>query len=578
MVKEKLLYSVRDIFSHCIYDCTYYNIPEYQRGYKWTSDNVKQLLEDLKDFKKSSESDFYCLQNITVTELCVDGKKFLNVIDGQQRLTTLFILLSYLRRENDSIEIPQGILKYSIRKETDKFLQEEIMSGRIWTHDIVPEQMPTKDQYYIAQVCKAIAEWNLDNEIDFNEILDDLKLIVNKVEAKEEEQIFANINGGKVDLDGADLIRAILITRAAKQKFTNESDKEKIGNFRIRLGLELDSINLWWSNEKVRAFYEQLLPNRISQNKDFKYKEYPIDLLYFAFYEAYKREFKSAEQKDIDIRVFENGLDLDGLPNNDHYEFYTTVMEFHKTMVDWFEEDEIFNLLGYLMSNFKSAKLTFSSIWEMWKDCQTKTEFINELKDEIKKQIANSFAENSEEGFKELLDCITNIEYNWYKADFTTKLLPLADILPVMFDDKKRIRRVEISDFKCSGLEDKEHLRSQTRNFEGNEELSEPEKKILEEENKHGLNSIGNIVLLHQKVNRSYGNKKLYLKIDRIISEYVLDCNAHIRPYTFDVFRSKLNNLTNDGELFWDDEDIRRTANQLSSRINDYLDIQHGKE
>lgn len=87
------------------------------------------------------------------------------------------------------------------------------------------------------------------------------------------------------------------------------------------------------------------------------------------------------------------------------------------------------------------------------------------------------------------------------------------------------------------------------------------------------MNSIGNIVLLHQKVNRSYGNAKLYLKIDRIMSEYVIECNAHIRPYTFDVFRSKLNNLTNDGELFWDDEDIKRTADQLAARINIYLNV-----
>ncbi len=575
MEEEKLLYSVRDIFSSCIYDCTFYNIPEYQRGYKWTSDNVIQLLEDLKNFKKSSDSDFYCLQNITVAECHVNGKKFLNVIDGQQRLTTLFILLSYLNRTGNGIKIPQEILKYSIRKETDRFLQEEVMTGRIWNKNIVPEQMPTKDQYYIAQVCKAVVEWNLsENVIDSNKILDDLKLIVNKVEANEEEQVFANINGGKVDLDGADLIRAILITRAAKQKFTCDTDKEKIGNFRIRLRLELDAINLWWAKEDVKAFYEQLLPTRIGQNKDFKYKDYPIDLLYYAFYEAYKSEFNSAEQKDIDIRIFENGLDLDGRPNNDHYEFYMTVMEFHKTMVDWFEEDEIFNLLGYLMSNFKSAQLTFSRIWETWKECQTKTEFVNELKSEIKKQLINSFAENSEDGLEELLGCIRNIEYNWYKADFTTRLLPLADILPIEFNGKERVRRVEIADFKCSRLEDKEHLRSQTINISDQKDyLTEDQKIKLEEENKHGLNSIGNIVLLHQKVNRSYGNAKLYLKIDRIMSEYVIECNAHIRPYTFDVFRSKLNNLTNDGELFWDDEDIKRTADQLAARINIYLNV-----
>ncbi len=573
MTEEKLLYSVREIFSNCI-SGDYYNIPEYQRGYKWTSDNVTQLLEDLKNFKKSSEADFYCLQNITVTECCVDGKKFLNVIDGQQRLTTLYILLSYLGRTDMTVKPSRGILKYSIRKETDKFLVEEVLSGNIWNGHIDPEEMPTKDQYYIAQVCNAIKEWDkAGNKIGIQNVLDDLKLIVNRVEANEEEQVFANINGGKVDLDGADLIRAILITRAAKQKFSNDDDKEKIGNFRIRLGIELDSLNLWWGKEDVKAFFEQLLPNRIAQNRNFKYKEYPIDLLYFAFYEAYKNEFNATGQKDIDIRIFENGIDLDGKSNNDHYEFYTTVMEFHKTMVDWYEEDEIFNLLGYLMSNYKSGQLTFAGIWAIWKECQTKTDFVNKLKAEIKKQVLTSFTGKQDEGFEDFLECIRNIEYDWYGNDFTTKLLPLADILPVEYKGKTRIRRVDILDFKCSGQEDKEHLRSQTRNFDGQKDLNDEEKKKLAEENKHGLNSIGNIVLLHQKVNRSYGNAHLYLKIDRIMSEYVLESNAHIRPYTFDVFRSKLNNLTNDGELFWGDEDIKRTADQLSARINDYLNV-----
>lgn len=572
-MEEKLLYSVREVFSKCLFGCAYYNIPEYQRGYKWTANNVKQLLDDLKNFKKSNKEDFYCLQNITIAESIINGEKVLNVIDGQQRLTTLYILLSYLNKSNHILAVPTSILKYSIRKKTDSFLNEYISSGEIWNEPITPESMPYKDQYYIAQVCIGIDEWFKDNTLNESVLLDSLKLIVNKVDSNEEEQVFANINGGKVDLDGADLIRAILITRAAKQKFADKTDKQKIGNFRIELGIELDTINQWWAQKDVTAFFEQLLPNKISQNRNFNYKAYPIDLLYLAFYEAYKEKFRASGQKDIDIRVFENGLDLDGKPGNDHYEFYLTVLEFHKTMADWFNEDEIFNLLGYLMSNFKSGQLTFSYIWSWWDEAKTKKEFIHKIKVEIKKQLSTAFSGAQDNNLNDLLSAIKKIDSDWYNNDLTKKILPLADILPVEYKEKIHIRRVDIQDFKCSSKEDKEHLRSQTRNFEGLE-LTEQDKEKLKEENKHGLNSIGNIVLLDQKVNRSYGNAKLCLKIDRILSEYALKENAHIRPYTFDVFRSMISNMNSDGELFWTDENIMDTAEKLSSRINQYINVE----
>lgn len=95
----ELIYNVRKVF--CDYlksqKCKYYNIPEYQRGFKWSGENVSQLLVDLKNFRKGDSDAFYCLQNITLTKVSVNGEDYLNVIDGQQRLTTLFILTAFLQ-------------------------------------------------------------------------------------------------------------------------------------------------------------------------------------------------------------------------------------------------------------------------------------------------------------------------------------------------------------------------------------------------------------------------------------------------------------------------------------------------
>ena len=555
--------------------CEFFNIPEYQRGYKWTVDNIVQLLEDLKGFKQNTSDEFYCLQNITLTKTKVNEHLCFNVIDGQQRLTTLFILISYLQRNTRDkvLSAESDILRYSIREETDKFLRESILSGDFWTDK---EYTPaTKDQYYITEVAKAIDEWFKTNSLEETTILDHLKIIVNKVDSGEEETVFASLNGGKVDLDGADLVRAILITRAAKQKYPSlltektlhqianddinlnihikVSSQGKINEFRVKLGIELDMMNNWWSDRKVRSYFEQLLPNRISQNKSFKYSEYPIDLLYYAFFEAYKDKLAAHSNTDLDVRVFENGININGKEGDDHLEFYMEVKEFHLTLVDWYNDDEIYNLLGYLMYNFKSSSVSFAMLWKEWELSESKSDFKSKLKRTIREQLALAFAgtDDSTDITDKLLllrKSITNIAENWYDKDFTTRFIPLLDLIP----EKKTVgnsvrtifKRLHSDYFKCN-QEDKEHVRSQTRQI-ADEDMTEEYRLALEEENRHGLNSIGNIVLLKAAINRSYGNDELVKKMDRIAREHIMN-DTYIRPHTLNVFLSKLRTLNENG-------------------------------
>ena len=604
---DELIYSTRQIFTEYLKmeGCDFFNIPEYQRGYKWTVDNIIQLLEDLKGFKQNSSDEFYCLQNITITKTNINGHSCFNVIDGQQRLTTLFILISYIQRNmsNKVLSAESNILRYSIREETDKFLRESILTGDYWND--VEYKPATKDQYYIAEVAKAVAEWFNINNLEERTILDHLKLIVNKVESGEEETVFASLNGGKVDLDGADLVRAILITRAAKQKYPSlisektlhqianndinlninikVSSLGKINEFRVKLGIELDMMNNWWSDRKVRSYFEQLLPNRISQNKSFKYSEYPIDLLYYAFFEAYKDKLATHGNTDLDLRIFENGIDKDGEGGNDHLEFYKEVKEFHLTLVDWYNDDEIYNLLGYLMYNYKSASVSFAMLWNEWKLTESKSDFKSKLKRIIREQLALAFARSDDstdiaDKLILLRKSITNIAENWYVKDFIIRFLPLLDLIP----EKKTVgnsvrtifKRLNPDYFKCN-QEDKEHVRSQTRQI-AEENMTEEDRLALEEENRQGINSIGNIVLLKASINRSYGNVELVKKMDRIAREHIMN-DTYIRPHTLNVFLSKLQTLKDNGisedSVFWSEEDIVKTVKAIDSSLTDYLEL-----
>lgn len=606
-IMDTLIYKVREIFCEYLQKkgCSYYNIPEYQRGYKWTADNVKQLLDDLKNFKKGDSDSFYCIQNITITKTVHNGKMCMNVIDGQQRLTTLFILIAYLQRnmQDKIINLSSNILKYSIRDSSDEFLREDILTGNLWKNEINPDTAKTKDQYYMMTVAQAIHIWFRDNKLNSGVILDDLVLIVNEVENGDEEVVFASLNGGKIDLDGADLVRAILITRAAKQKYPSVisheqlhqianddidlniniavSSQGKINEFRVKLGIELDEMNKWWSQKKVKDYFEQILPNKIGNNQSFKYNQYPIDLLYYAFYEAYKEELNVIiDNNDLDLRIFENGIDLNGINGDDHLEFYTTIKEFHLTMMEWYNNDEIYNLIGYLMYNYKSTKISFDFLWKAWKVSNSKDKFVENLKESIKEQIARSFSgeDEIENALSNLRNAIKDISFDWYNNDYTLKLLPLIDIFPIEKKISKRtktvISRIEPDYFRHIGIEDKEHVRSQ-KTREDND-LTNEEKKQLEEENKKGLNSIGNIVLLHEGINRSYKNKPHMEKMDRIISEFMIH-DWYIRPHTFNVFTSKLESIDENGEthkdVYWSEDDIYRTVTDIDTRLAKFFNL-----
>ena len=80
-------------------------IPSYQRGYRWQKDQVYRLLDDI--YTNGAKS--YCLQPVVVRK---HDDRY-ELIDGQQRLTTLYILLKYIQKEYK----PRIKLNYSLNYE-----------------------------------------------------------------------------------------------------------------------------------------------------------------------------------------------------------------------------------------------------------------------------------------------------------------------------------------------------------------------------------------------------------------------------------------------------------------------------
>ena len=121
----ELIFSVRELFAEYLKYGEHFTIPAYQRGYKWKITDIEQLLDDIDSFETHGDNDvFYCLQNITII---AQKDKNYNVVDGQQRLTTLSLLLAYF----GEFELVEGKLQYDVREESMNFLKNYVFNWKL---------------------------------------------------------------------------------------------------------------------------------------------------------------------------------------------------------------------------------------------------------------------------------------------------------------------------------------------------------------------------------------------------------------------------------------------------------------
>lgn len=189
-----------------------YKISSYQRGYRWKAEEqVQALLDDLKDFFQQPKGEIYCLQPIVVAKGQDEKGEFWEVIDGQQRLTTLFLLLHVLGAE----EVYD--IDFEVRVNSAHLLTD-IVEGKAVDIDKSP------DAYFMSEAYKKIKHWVDEQQLlstDFKTtLLDSVQVIWYEValtsattaeQEKEKIDIFNRLNIGKIPLDDAELLRALFL-------------------------------------------------------------------------------------------------------------------------------------------------------------------------------------------------------------------------------------------------------------------------------------------------------------------------------------------------------------------------------
>ncbi len=593
---SELLFSVREVYANDGYlqnQCIdYYNIPLYQRGYKWKPKHVRKLLEDIDKFNYGDDK-FYCLQNITI----VPNDNVFNVVDGQQRLTTLTLLLHYLN-EGELVKNKVKFPENSIRQETNTFLHELLDSPDF---DITELDWSTflkshsdfdhQDIFHLFHAYKEIDRWFMLKQEKQGFYLDDykekllqhVKFIVNKVvESTGEEKIFSNLNSKQIPLDGADLIRAALVTRVAIEESKRETDVKNIvmvNERRIKIGWVIDQMNNWWSEQNVANYFEKFVSIKSEETGGyslFNRKKHPINLLYFLYAE-------SEEQDKLTLEFIET-------KNNHATSLYKELLKLNNTLQDWYQDRKIYHLLGYLFNQTNSR--SFKEVFGWWKQSGNRDEFILRLK----KHIKNDYED--EDG--ELIN-FADLDENWYHNN-TAKLVSTLVLLDVIHSMRENQPFVPFSGFSKK-TNDIEHIFPQRPKEQKEKkayvdflnkyvvqivtdrlDISEFDERKEEEEYIQSVDSfieaqvksikthsIGNLVLLYSSLNRSISNSSYGEKRSRVI-EYFNQGN-YIQPHTFHVFVRYFNDQKGENHDLehWTNIDIEANAQKIDETITNFL-------
>ncbi len=274
-----------------------FNVPSYQRGYRWTEHEVTTLLEDLYTHSKQNRDYKYCLQPLIVKKV---SDNTYDVVDGQQRLTTIFIFLKFMfaefggRRRSNQYDYFE--LVYETREQSGEYLKELNFDTyeQIEDYDI--------DANHISKAFAAIDKWVEREDINSDNALHDIYQVLTEAvffiwyeidETEDPIKLFTKVNLGKIPLTNAELIKALLLDQT---NYESENDSE-----RIHRGIAWDNIEHRLQEESFWKFLTNsenyvtridLLFNLLEHGT----LEIPQNDIYSTFYSIYAK-YQNAENK-----------------------------------------------------------------------------------------------------------------------------------------------------------------------------------------------------------------------------------------------------------------------------------------
>lgn len=358
----------------------HFYIPYYQRGYRWTEHNVEDLLDDIFVFTKNTEK-FYCLQPVVVKnktwlENNTEIQGF-EVVDGQQRLTTIFIILTYLMKEFlmvDSLKNEYQREIYTLRYET-RTKSEEFLKN-------IQKDYSNIDYYHISKAYQTVKNWfenpeKIQGRGDKNRFLDALlgrkdepksvQIIWYIVQEKADSvELFNRLNMGKIPLTNAELIKAIFLSSSSFSDFSEEEATRK----KIVISQLWDIMEHQLNDDNFWSF--------ITNSKKEKYAT-KIELLFDIIAK------KSYNEIDPLFTFLHFMMEAEKA-NGALWDIWLTIERYYFTLLEWFKDKKLYHKTGYLIS----VGINLKDLVEI-SVTKNKIEFDYELDKRIKATVSADF-------------------------------------------------------------------------------------------------------------------------------------------------------------------------------------------
>lgn len=296
-------------------------IPAYQRGYKWGKNEIVALLDDIQNFDTSRDGDFYCLQPIVVRKDKAKGEY--RVIDGQQRLTTLYIILKYSKCDK--------CFDLDYERETKLICLND---------EQIEINYEDSESFHISSAYDIIQKWANVNDNDIEGVIrkldsDSIRFIWYNLPLNGDEQealeiehaYFMNLNSGKISLTEAELIKALLLhNRPYRNIISTDTSQIYMAEEWDRMERSLRQPDMW----HFIAGKEGIKQNAM---------DYLVKLLWDSLEESERKPFKN-----IDFPIFAWAERTD--PN----QVWNTLVRIYRIIRGWYEDCEFYNIIGYFAS------------------------------------------------------------------------------------------------------------------------------------------------------------------------------------------------------------------------------------
>ena len=338
-------------------------IPDYQRGYRWEAQQVNDLLNDLSFFYKESPGESYSMQPIVVKRK--DDKW--EVVDGQQRLTTVLLVLQALDCR-DLFTIDYQVLENSKDHVSDIancpdmedinifHMKQAYKTVLTWTQNNIGEQFSFSTKEHLVNFC-----------------LNNLKFLWYRADLVDDspgEKIFRRLNIGKIELTQSELIKALFLSK--------DNYQEDAINLREELAHQWDAIESSLQNDEFWLFITDLKddksPTRIEFLLKYVYKNHKEELFVSSDLED------DISSRDALFRAYYNTFLKD---KSKFKEIWRKINDIVETWQLWYEDVTLYHLLGFLL--FQKS-ISLKGLFDKWQS-SSYTEFLDDY-------ILNSIIQN----------------------------------------------------------------------------------------------------------------------------------------------------------------------------------------